>query len=135
MTLQGRFHFLNLWDKSEDEAEVGAETERKESVREEIVFNGPSKWATRHEVPGKCVLVSPNPLVVFLISESLIMCSKQRHKQHVPFPNHQQEAVDAAAVKSEPWGFVELAAPFRFSCLSDTTPPPVWFFFLQGLQT
>lgn len=55
MTLRSSFHFLNLWDETDDEGEG-----REGSVREQQSASmGPSDWANGRPVSGKflCVCV------------------------------------------------------------------------------
>ena len=57
MTLQSRFHFLNLWDETDEEGE-----EREGSVRDQQSANvGPSRWANGHPYSGKRVCVCADP--------------------------------------------------------------------------
>lgn len=79
MTLQGRFHFLDLWDETEEEGEFREGDERKESVCME-----PSQWANGQPEPGRCVcantlfhlslsispLISLHGLLFFMVSAS-----------------------------------------------------------------
>lgn len=58
MTLQSRFHFLNLWDETPDQGEGRDEEEKEGSVRQQQSANmGTSQWANEHSVPGKCSFV------------------------------------------------------------------------------
>lgn len=51
MTLQSRFHFLNLWDETDDEGEGGEGAMREQ----QSAGIGPSQWANGNTVSGKCV--------------------------------------------------------------------------------
>lgn len=58
MTLQSRFHFLNLWDETPDQGEERDEEKREGSVREQQSANmGVSHWPSEHSVSGKCLCV------------------------------------------------------------------------------
>lgn len=52
MTLQSTFHFLNLWDETNDQGEG------RKAVRKQQPANmGPSQWANGHPASGKFVCV------------------------------------------------------------------------------
>lgn len=54
MTLENRFHFLNLWDEATDQAEE----EKQGSGREQqAVGTGTSLWSSESSVRGECLSV------------------------------------------------------------------------------
>lgn len=56
MTLQSRFHFLNLWDETPDQGEGGDEEEGSVRGQQSAHVGGP-QWAGKHSAPGKCLCV------------------------------------------------------------------------------
>lgn len=58
MTLQSRFHFLNLWSETPNQSEGTDEEEKEGTVREHQSANqDASKWRNEHSVSGKCVFL------------------------------------------------------------------------------
>lgn len=56
MTLQSRFHFLNLWNEMPNQSEGTDEEEKEGTVREHQSANkDTSDWRNAHSVSGKCV--------------------------------------------------------------------------------
>ena len=56
MTLQSRFHFLNLWNETPNQREETDEEKKEGTVREHQSANkDTSKWRNEHSVSGKRV--------------------------------------------------------------------------------
>lgn len=56
MTLQSRFHFLNLWNETPNQSEGTGEEEKEGTVREHQSANkDTSKGNNERSVSGKCV--------------------------------------------------------------------------------
>lgn len=83
MSLQSRFHFLNLWNETPNQSEGTDEEEKKGRVREHQSANkDTSKWPNEHSVSGKrasfCFLYMWGlNLVVLLMLWGLISCWDQ----------------------------------------------------------
>lgn len=80
MTLQNRFHFLNLWNETPNQREGTDEEEKEGTVREHQSANkDTSKWPNEHSVSGECVPFCFSTcgilkLVVLLMLWGLISC-------------------------------------------------------------
>lgn len=58
MTLQNRFHFLNLWGEMPDQGEGRDEEEKEKSVKNPQSANrGSSQWDNGYSVSGECFYV------------------------------------------------------------------------------
>lgn len=58
MTLQSRFHFLNLWNETPVQGEGTDEEEKEGTEREHQSANKDiSQWHNEHSVSGKCTFL------------------------------------------------------------------------------
>lgn len=56
MTLESRFHFLNLWDETSNQSEGTDEEAKEGTVREHQSANkDTSEWRNEHSLSGKSV--------------------------------------------------------------------------------